>query len=611
MPTPTNIHNPPALMDVQDPDPLANSLVLDFLVRNSFNDIASEFKKMSGTDIKILHSGLKLEDLVSNLFVKSIVYDFLRRTAHAKIAFEFKHLYGPFQNLNELTLEKLYVTYKEKFNVIPTNSISSSQSLVKSKKKVNSTKPENIPVPSTSHAVIKSNKEVNSLVYNFLVRKYHFDVASEFKELVRSLEDVQGGPLLEDMFTHYMLSMKSNVKVIIDKEQYLKIVKLNDEYHDHIQNFQPKVDSQLDQVVLFLILQNLETHTLSIKLLWSQLIHKHTQRNYPWITVRHFSICQGGEKEMMMKNYEELISNARVNNPTKICNEILENLKTKQGKPMSENEKWKLIMVGVFLSKGLSKVRHAFDVLIRVMNDVKSQSLVKGEYSIEEDKIISETVQKYGNNMETWEKLSLELNRPEAYLIRQRYERLLTNNIFKAPNHRWSIEEDKILIDCLFKDTSMKNPNNFSSILLKNIKDSKANEKINRSIGAITKPLLLQYHQGTVNTPWKYSVLQYIYEKKLESPTELGNHMAEINKSFPWLNINLVSMCCPNDVKKPLHEMAKNAMNTYKDRPAHSEKALKRCEETIEYYDPKGELSEYKLCKIHEKCLKSHGCGSL
>ena len=252
------------------------------------------------------------------------------------------------------------------------------------------------------------------------------------------------------------------------------------------------------------------------------------------------------------------------------------------------------------------------------MNDVKSQSLVKGEYSIEEDKIISETVQKYGNNMETWEKLSLELNRPEAYLIRQRYERLLTNNIFKAPNHRRSIEEDKILIDCLFKDTSMKNPNNFSSILLKNIKDSKANEKINRSIGAITnrwirtlKPLLLQYHQGTVNTPWKYSVLQYIYEKKLESPTELGNHMAEINKSFPWLNINLVSMCCPNDVKKPLHEMAKNAMNTYKYRPAHSEKALKRCEETIEYYDPKGELSEYKLCKIHEKCLKSHGCGSL
>jgi len=42
-----------------------------------------------------------------------------------------------------------------------------------------------------------------------------------------------------------------------------------------------------------------------------------------------------------------------------------------------------------------------------------------------------------------------------------------------------------------------------------------------------------------------------------------------------------------------------------------SKRALKRCEEIIEYYDPEGDLSEYKLCKIHEKCLKSHGCGSL
>ena len=65
--TPTNIHNPPALMGIQDPNPLANSLV----------------------------------------------YDFLRRTAHAKIAFEFKLLYGPFKDLNGLTLEKLYIMYKK------------------------------------------------------------------------------------------------------------------------------------------------------------------------------------------------------------------------------------------------------------------------------------------------------------------------------------------------------------------------------------------------------------------------------------------------------------------------------------------------------------------
>ena len=114
MPTPTNIHNPPAIMDIQDPSLLANSLV----------------------------------------------YDFLRRTAHAKIAFEFKYLFGPFKDLNGLTLEKLYVIYKKKFNVIPTNSIPSSLTMIKSKNNMKSNKLKNISLPSTSRAVIQSNKKV-------------------------------------------------------------------------------------------------------------------------------------------------------------------------------------------------------------------------------------------------------------------------------------------------------------------------------------------------------------------------------------------------------------------------------------------------------------------
>ena len=59
-----------------------------------------------------------------------------------------------------------------------------------------------------------------------------------------------------------------------------------------------------------------------------------------------------------------------------------------------------------------------------------------------------------------------------------------------------------------------------------------------------------------------------------------------------------------------MHEFAKSAMEKYKNKQAHSEFELKRYENIIEYYDPSGELSEYKFCKIHLKCLKSHGCGS-
>ena len=421
----------------------------------------------------------------------------------------------------------------------------------------------------------------------------------------------------KDMFSHYMQSKKNNAKVIVDKEQYLKIVKLNDEYHDHIQNFQPKVGSQLDQVVLYLILQNLETFNLSVKLCWHQL--RSHPKDYPWMIISHFSNCKRGETEIMIRNYDKLNSGARVNNPTKFCDEVLENLIPGVGKRISENVKWKLILIGVFLSKRLTKVRHAFDVLIRVMNDVKSQSFVRGEYSIEEDKIIIETVQQYGNNKETWKKLSVELNRFPANKIKQRYRKYLLNNIVKAPNHLWSIEEDKILMDCLFQDLLMKNSKYISSISLKNIRDSKANEKINRSTYAITehyyramKPLLLQYHQGTINTPWKYSVLEYIYENKVMSVSDIREHMTEINKHFPWLDIQSISACYSPyyNTKEPFYEIAKNAMQKYKGKPAHTKKALKRCEEIIEYYDPNGELSKYKFCKIHEKCLKSDGCGS-
>merc|ERR1712241_960094 len=117
--------------------------------------------------------------------------------------------------------------------------------LIKSNKKVDSNKPENMTIPSTSHSLIQSNKKVNSLVYEYLVRNSHIDVAIDFKQLVGPLEDISGGVVLEDMLTHHVKPMKSNAEVIADKEKYLKSVKLNNEYQDHIQNFQPKVGSQL------------------------------------------------------------------------------------------------------------------------------------------------------------------------------------------------------------------------------------------------------------------------------------------------------------------------------------------------------------------------------
>merc|ERR1712218_6886 len=163
--------------------------------------------------------------------MKSIVYDFLQRKAHKKIAVEFKLQFGPFRDLDGLTLEKLFVMYKKDLNVIVSNeptsvldmetealscvkTSSSAESLIPSsvlEMELNSNKPENIHVPSNSHTLIKSKKEANSLVFDYLVRHSHFEVAYNFFEFVGPLEDVKDGPILEEILTDY------NIKTDEDK----------------------------------------------------------------------------------------------------------------------------------------------------------------------------------------------------------------------------------------------------------------------------------------------------------------------------------------------------------------------------------------------------------
>ena len=90
---------------------LANAMVYDFLIRNSFHEIASEFKETlrdqnefketlsNQYDLKIqdVNEDFKLENLTNDLFVRSLVYEFLRRKSHARIAFQYQLEFGPFR----------------------------------------------------------------------------------------------------------------------------------------------------------------------------------------------------------------------------------------------------------------------------------------------------------------------------------------------------------------------------------------------------------------------------------------------------------------------------------------------------------------------------------
>jgi hypothetical protein len=73
----------------------------------------------------------------------------------------------------------------------------------------------------------------------------------------------------------------------------------------------------------------------------------------------------------------------------------------------------------------------------------------RGPFTKEEDKLILTEVKLYGNTIETFKSLAINLNRLYPSSIKRRYE-FLMNEPSKPPSY-WTVEEDKQLIEVLFK----------------------------------------------------------------------------------------------------------------------------------------------------------------
>ena len=73
----------------------------------------------------------------------------------------------------------------------------------------------------------------------------------------------------------------------------------------------------------------------------------------------------------------------------------------------------------------------------------------RGPFTKKEDKQILKNVNVFGNNTETFKKLAVNLNRPYHTVIKIRYEWLM--NKPSKPQSFWTLEEDKHLIEVLFK----------------------------------------------------------------------------------------------------------------------------------------------------------------
>ena len=77
------------------------------------------------------------------------------------------------------------------------------------------------------------------------------------------------------------------------------------------------------------------------------------------------------------------------------------------------------------------------------------KNYVKGKFTKAEDRVILNNVKIYGDNLQTYKKLSVKLNRPFTNNIRRRFEYLQNKPSTKQGS--WEIEEDQMLMEHIFQ----------------------------------------------------------------------------------------------------------------------------------------------------------------
>ena len=76
-------------------------------------------------------------------------------------------------------------------------------------------------------------------------------------------------------------------------------------------------------------------------------------------------------------------------------------------------------------------------------------NIVTGPFTEEEDRIILNDVEMYGDNLQTFKELCIKLNRHRYLTIRRRFE--LLQNMPSEPSGAWNVSQDQMLIEHIFQ----------------------------------------------------------------------------------------------------------------------------------------------------------------
>ena len=161
---------------------------------------------------------------------------------------------------------------------------------------------------------------------------------------------------------------------------------------------------------------------------------------------------ESGEDALILKRWNELLTNAPVLDPSKCMKDfsLLQSSKVKQKLMRKKNVR------GCYLGQYLTKVRHASDVFYHTL-DMLTFPVLKGKFTKEEDELILSKVAESGECSETWTELAQKLNRGNCKSMKERYIRLIANKNWITG--KFCLSEDESILRGLFgckRETGIK-----------------------------------------------------------------------------------------------------------------------------------------------------------
>jgi len=387
---------------------------------------------------------------------------------------------------------------------------------------------------------------------------------------------------------HSIMESSNASKLILDCPVYCELQK----------NLKDPGESIVDKIVLHILDKNIPISQLN----FDHVIPCKSRTRGVWNKNRypkkvHIEKLSPQDSNIILSNWHSLMNELKIPNPKEIFEKFY--------KRFTKEEELKANVLGLYLGQGLVKVRLAADIFYHAEDKILEFN--KGKLSLSERTIIKDYVEKHGDSLDAFTQLTELLNRRDAYSVRSHFFYSKENEKMVKKGIPYSLSDEKLLIDALMSKFNIK-----SAKEIKKIKPTRSDvifKEIAKTFGrhmislrnhweAYLKPLLLQFHAGTVNLDVRRPLVNYFLEKNIRYRQEAkwsellnyshfeGHTERSLSTIFSTIVINIQRKyrCKREEVTiERMSDWVNDRCNPHKLNTTES-KALRRKLEIIDYY---------------------------